>query len=384
MIPRLSSLSKSRSFFLLGPRGTGKSTLLKQWQKGKSAAMVNLLDPSTEIELSSRPNRLLEKWKLKKTEWIIIDEIQKIPALLDIVHLGIVEHKIKFALTGSSARKLRRGAANLLGGRANEFHLHPITHVELARKFNLLSTLRWGSLPEILFLDTKEKERALYSYVSTYLKEEILVEQIIRKIEPFRKFLEIAAQMNGKILNYAKISKDSGIEEKSIARYYQILDDTLVGFFLEPYHSSIRKRQSQKSKFYFFDCGVTRALQGTLSLDLTSQTYTYGDLFEQLVILEFIRLNDYYEKRYKFSYLLTKDNVEVDLIVERPGLPTVLVEIKSSKKISEDDAKHLRSIGKDIKKSKGYVLSNIEEGAEINGVKFMNWQQGIKEIFAKP
>ncbi len=329
----------------------------------------------------SRPEKILEDWKGHKSDWIVIDEIQKIPKLLDVVHQGIETHKIKFGITGSSARKLRRGTSNLLGGRASEFHLHPITHVEIGNDFNLLAYLCWGGLPEIFSLDQQEKERALYSYVSTYLKEEILVEQIIRKIEPFRKFLEVAAQMNGKVLNYSKISRDSGVEEKSVARYYQILDDTLIGFFLEPYHHSIRKRQSQKAKFYFFDCGVTRALQNTLPLELSEQTIAFGDLFEQFIILEFIRLNDYYETRYKFSYLLTKDGVEIDLIVERPGKAAALVEIKSTSTNREEDMVNLKSISNEFKKADCYVLNNSTMSTEILGVRFVNWKVGIQEIF---
>ena len=324
---------------------------------------------------------MIEDWKAQKTEWIVIDEIQKNPELLNVVHLGIAEYKIKFALTGSSARKIRRNAANLLGGRASEFKMHPLTHIELKHQFNLIDVLKYGTLPEIHTLDQTEKIRALYAYVSTYLKEEVLVEQIIRKIEPFRRFLEVAGQMNGKILNYRKISIDSGVEQKSVARYYQILEDTLLGFFLEPYHQSIRKRQSQKAKFYFFDTGVTRALQNTVKLDVTEQTTTYGDLFEQFVFLEFVRLNDIFEKRFKFSYLKTKDNVEVDLIIERPGQPIVLVEIKSSRKVDQNHGDHLIRLQSDFKNAEMYVLNNSNSASVIKNVKHVNWQKGLKEIF---
>ncbi len=381
MIPRLCKLSKLRTFLLLGPRSTGKSTLLEEWSKGKSIAIYDLLDPATEALLNQKPEAILENWLIKKPEWILIDEIQKNPKLLDVVHLGISKHKIKFALTGSSARKLRRGSSNLLGGRASEFHLHPFTHLEMGKKFNLAETLAFGSLPEIYQLEPIEKERALYSYVSTYLKEEILVEQIIRKIDPFRKFLEVAAQMNGKILNFSKISKDSGVEVKSVARYFQILDDTLIGFFLEPYSHSVRKRQSQKAKFYFFDCGVTRALQNNLKVPLTAQTIQYGNLFEQFVILEIIRLNDYYEKHFKFSYLATKDGVEVDLIIERPGQSIILVEIKSTAVNNSDDSKHLKHLKADFKSPQLYVFNNAKTATVIDDVKFTNWMDGIKDIF---
>jgi predicted AAA+ superfamily ATPase len=377
----MSTLSSSRSFFLFGPRGTGKSTLLEQWSQNLNAQTYDLLDPGTELKLSTHPELILEQWQADKTEWIVIDEIQKIPRLLDVVQNGISKFKIKFALTGSSARKLRRGSANLLGGRASEFHLHPFTHIELGSKFSLIETLTWGTLPEIVSLAPQEKIRALYSYVSTYLKEEVLVEQLIRKIEPFRKFLEVAAQMNGKILNYAKISKDTGVEERSVARYYQILDDTLVGFFLEPYDHSIRKRQSQKSKFYFFDCGVTRALQNQVSLALSDQTYSYGDLFEQFIFLECLRLNDYLEKRFKFSYLMTKDGLEIDLIIERPGLPAALIEIKSSKENVDEHSKSLISVAASFKKPSLYVFNNATKSKIKDGVKFINWLKGLKEVF---
>jgi predicted AAA+ superfamily ATPase len=355
---------------------------LQQWGQGQSLHVFDLLDPATEALLNSNPRAILDIWSADKKEWIVIDEIQKQPKLLDVVHQGIYKHQIKFALTGSSARKLRRGASNLLGGRATEFHLHPFTYLELGKNFDLILLLQWGSLPEVVSLDVVEKERALYSYVSTYLKEEVLVEQLIRKIEPFRRFLEVAAQMNGKILNYAKISKDAGVEERSVARYYQILDDTLVGFFLEPYHQSIRKRQSQKAKFYFFDCGVTRALQNTLKVPLTPQTISYGDLFEQFIILEFIRFNDYYETRYKFSYLLTKEGAEVDLIIERPGLPIVLIEIKSTTEIKNEHGAHLRVLADSFSESIRYVLNNATISLDRDGVRFRPWHVGIPEIFS--
>lgn len=343
--------------------------------------VVDLLDPQTELKYSSYPSSLLDDWKAQKTEWIFIDEVQKIPKLLDVVHLGIERHKIKFALTGSSARKLRRGAANLLGGRAFELHLHPFTFVELKSDFQLLRSLSYGTLPKIFeFDDVLDKKRYLYSYISTYLKEEVLVEQIVRKIEPFRRFLEVAGQMNGKILNYASIARDAGIEERSVQRYYQILDDTLLGYFLEPYHSSVRKRQSKKAKFYFFDCGVTRALQNTLELELTPQTPQFGDLFEQFVINEFVHLNDYYEKRCRFSYLKTKDDVEIDLIIERPGKPVTLVEIKSKSSITSSDVKPLITISQDIHKSRCYLLSTMPTESEIEGVRCLPWDKGLMEI----
>ena len=382
MIHRIHNLSKSRSFFLFGARGTGKSTLLQAWKKGLSVKIYNLLEPDVEAALLARPQLLLENWKAEKTDWIVIDEIQKNIKLLDVVHDLIVKYKIKFALTGSSARKLKRGSANMLGGRADQFHLFPFAAAEIKKSFNLVESLSYGTLPVLHELSTAEKQRALYSYISIYLKEEILVEQIIRDIEPFRKFLAVAAQMNGKILNYSKISRDSGVEEKSIARYYQILEDTLVGIFLEPYSTSVRKRQSQKSKFYLFDCGVTRALQNTVKLPLVEGTVQFGDAFEQFVILEFIKLNEYHEAHFRFTYLRTNNQYEIDLVVERPGKKTVLIEIKSSNKNNPEDAKTINLLRLEFDAPVCYVLNTSDNPTEIDGVRFIDWQRGIVEIFA--
>lgn len=381
MIHRISKLSKSRSFFLFGARGTGKSTLLNQWKKGKSVQIYNLLDPETEAILRARPSTLLENWKAEKTDWIVIDEIQKNIQLLDVVHDLIVKHKINFALTGSSARKLKRGSANMLGGRADQFNLFPFSALELNKKFNLNYALSYGTLPVLYNLEKTDLERALYSYVSIYLKEEILVEQIIRDIEPFRKFLAVAAQMSGQILNYSKISRDCGVEEKSIARYYQILEDTLLGFYLEPYSASVRKQQTQKSKFYLFDCGVTRALQNTLKIPLSEQTTGYGKLFEQFVILEFIKLNEYYETHFKFSYLKTNNQLELDLIIERPGQKIILIEIKSSTQNRLEDADSLNKLKTEFKNPVCYVLNTSLKSTEIDGVLFTHWQKGLTAIF---
>jgi predicted AAA+ superfamily ATPase len=177
---------------------------------------------------------------LAKGSWVVVDEIQKIPSPLDSVHSLIEKKKIKFALTGSSSRKLRRGGANLLAGRAVIFSLFPATHNELGERFDLDTTLSWGSLPRTLELkDNTEKSRFLKSYVQTYVKEEIVVEQLIRNLEPFRLFLPVAAQMDGQILNYSNISRDTGVDYKTIQNYYQILVETHLGQYLENYSRSV-------------------------------------------------------------------------------------------------------------------------------------------------
>jgi predicted AAA+ superfamily ATPase len=387
MIKRLFNPSKSRSFFLFGARGTGKSTLLHSLFNLKDHATImslDLLDPSNEKTLSLHPEKLMEMVEARKIapEWIIIDEIQKIPKLLDVVHKLIFEKKIKFALTGSSARKLKRDSANLLAGRAFSFYLYPLTFVELKENFVLNDVLAFGSLPELLSLESElDKKRYLLSYVQTYVKEEILVEQLVRNIDPFRAFLEVAAQSNTEIINYTTLAKEAGINSKSVERYFSILADTLLGYFLEPYSKSVRARQKQSPKFYFFDCGVVRALSNEINQNILPSTFEYGKSFEQFIICEFFRLNSYFEKNWKFSYIRTGAGVEIDLVIEKNKKEIILVEIKSTSKIHKEHLSSLIGLGSEFKSARKYLLCQEKHSRVSNDVRIMNWQEGIKEIF---
>ena len=200
-----------------------------------------------------------------------------------------------------------------------------MTHLELGEVFSLQDVLQWGSLPKIFDLEN-DNARAAYlrSYGLNYVTTEIQAEQWVRKIEPFRKFLPIAAQMNGKILNYSKIARDVGVDTTTIISYFDILEDTLLGFRLDAFHESVRKRQALKPKFYFFDLGVKRSLEHTLTVHLLPQTFAFGEAFEYFVICEIMRLNSYYARDFSFSFLRTKDDAEVDLIVDRLGKKTYL------------------------------------------------------------
>ena len=383
MIERLAKLSKSNSFFILGPRGSGKSTLIKNKYLGKHSLYIDLLKPQIEDRYRMHPQFIAEQAKARPTlKWIIIDEVQKIPKLLDVVHHLIETTKIKFILSGSSARKLKRGGANLLAGRAFVFHLYPFSCIELNKKFNLQNMLQWGSLPKLLnFKKDQDKKEYLTAYSLTYLKEEVQLEQMVRKISPFRKFLEIAAQMNGKIINYSKIAFDVGVDSTTVQNYYSILEDTLLGFSLMPYHISVRKSQRQSPKFYLFDTGICRTLNRTLNIPLTPQTYAYGEAFEHFIILEFMKLSEYFRKDWKFSYILTKDRVEIDLIVDRPGKKTLCIEIKSSSFITKGDVRNLNRLGPDIPNSLLYCLSRDPHEKKIQNVHCMEWQTGLKKIF---
>lgn len=386
MFPRLLKLTKKRSFFLFGARSTGKSTLLKQSFSEPETLWCNLLKPQEEERFSRKPETLYDMVTALPEEitHVVIDEIQKVPKLLDVVHLLMGETRKKFVMTGSSARKLKRGGANLLAGRAFVYHFFPLTFLEIGEKFNLDFVLQWGSLPEVFALeDDKERMQFLQAYANTYLKEEIWDEHFIRNLEPFRKFLEVAAQSNGKIVNYSNIARDVGVEDKTVASFFSLLEDTLIGFFLEPFHNSFRKRLSEKPKFYFFDLGVVRALSRRLTIPLVERTIAYGDAFEHFVIAEIMRLASYVEPDYRFSYLRTPSDVEVDLIVERPGLPLLFIEIKSSTDVNRTDLSSLSRLARDHGNCEAICLSNDPYLKKFENVVCYYWRDGIKMLFQK-
>lgn len=388
MIHRTIKPSNSNSYFLFGARGTGKTTLTSALYQKSDTHFINLLNQDEETRFIRDPELLGRVIDQLSSECIrvVIDEIQRAPKLLDIVHRKIEERKktknpLQFVMTGSSARKLRRGAANLLAGRAFTYNLFPLTVSELGDEFELKKVLESGSLPQIYsFTELSDQHRYLESYCQVYLKEEVWNEQIIRKLAPFSNFLEVAAQTNGQIINYSNIAKDIGVDTKTIQSYYQILEDTLVGFSLPAYHGSLRKRQTKNPKFYFFDTGVKRALERTLTVPLLPQTYAFGRAFEHFLFLEMQRLNEYYKKDYRFSYLKTHDGAEIDLIIERPGLPTALVEIKSSEKANSKMSKHIDIFLSDFKKSEGFCLSLDKIEQKVGKIAFLPWQKGLKEL----
>ena len=346
----------------------------------KKARLIDLLKPYTEDRYRMNPE-LLEKEAsaLEPGEWIVIDEIQKLPKLLDLVHSLIEEKKIKFALTGSSARKLKRGASNLLAGRAFNYRLYPFIQSELGNKFDLNQALAWGSLPKVLSLESDE-DKALFleSYVHNYLKEEIQVEQLVRNIDPFRLFLPIAAQMNGQLINYSNIADDTGVSYKTIETYFQILEETLLGFFLLPFGRSVRKVQKQSPKFYFVDNGIKRALEARLRSPLIERTSEYGNAFESWFIFECFARNQYFKKGYRFSYLRTKDDVEIDLIIQKPDGEEYLVEIKSTTSPRAKDLKNLYSLKDAFPRAKSFCVSRAVNSQKWDHIRVMHWGNAFK------
>lgn len=380
MVSRLSKPLLTNSFFLFGARGVGKSTLIRQLIK-KNAYLIDLLDDEVFDRYLVEPKLLEKIANGQKYEWIIIDEVQRCPKLLNIVHKLIEEKKQKFALTGSSSRKIKRGGANLLAGRAFVNVLYPFTSLELKDDFDLTEVLHWGSLPKIYDLKTDaERKSYLRSYSLTYLKEEIIAEQIVRNLEPFREFLTVAAQCSGQVVNYSNIARDVGVQSPTVKTYFQILEETYIGFYLPQFHRSIRKSQIESPKFYFFDNGVQKALEASLDSKPTKGTAVYGHLFESFIVQEIFRLNEYFQKDYRLSFYRTKHGTEIDLVLSK-GRKTILVEIKSSFKIDPKEVNTFSKIADDFgPESECYYLSQDTIEYKHEKIHCMHWQHFIKKF----
>ena len=383
MFRRLLQVSRGNSFFLFGARGTGKTTYIGEAFDPDASLYLDLLDPEVEDRYRRRPGRLESEVRAlpASVEWILIDEVQRAPRLLDVVHRLIESTGKRFVLTGSSARKLRRGASNLLAGRAFVYNLYPLTVPELQDAFVLDDALRWGTLPRIYSLAGREEKHAyLRAYALTYLKEEIVAEQIIRRLDPFREFLEVAAQSSGTIINYANIARDVGADPKTIVSYFSILEDTHVGFHLPAYHRSIRKQQRANPKFYYFDIGVKRSLERTLEVPLRSGTYEFGKAFEHFVITQILHLARYRFPDWRMFYLQTGAGVEIDLVIERPGMPVALIEIKSSERIDERDTRGLAAFTGDFARLLALCISRDPARMQIGGVLCLHWRAALQEL----
>lgn len=302
------------SIFLLGPRGTGKSTFLKQ--EIRPSLILDLLKQDLFRELSLYPERLESRVShLKKGESVLIDEIQKIPALLDEVHRLIEELGLVFYLTGSSARKLKREGVNLLAGRALSRKMYPLTLHEIGNTKKISELIEHGTLPKVVTeKNANLANEFLFSYVETYLKEEIFQEGLSRNLNNFSKFIEIAGQYQGQILNYENIAREVGKSGDTIKSWFQILEDTLVGYRIEPYPLKISPKESRHPRFYFFDCGVARAAEGISSLNEFPERK--GFYFESLILNELKAYLEVSRKKYKIYYYSISSAGDLDFVIE--------------------------------------------------------------------
>jgi predicted AAA+ superfamily ATPase len=287
---------------------------------------------------------------------------------------------MRFILTGSSARKLRRESVNLLAGRAFVYSLFPLTSEELGDRFNLDDVLNFGSLPHVFSLEPEDRAEFLRAYTQTFVKEEIIQEQLVRNAGAFRDFLEISAQENGKSLNFSKMARDLGVDVKTVQSYFEILEDTLIGFRLPAFHTSVRKSQKHQPKFYLFDLGVKKAMERSLGSLLTPRTAAYGHAFEHFVIAEIFRLNEYHRSDYKLSHYQTSAGGEVDLILSK-GRQLIAIEIKSTSQIDIIEVKKMARVCEALKPTQSFFVSQDPTPSVIGSVKCIPWHKLFLELF---
>ncbi len=334
-VPRLldlPALLSKKSHFLLGPRQTGKSFLIRATMGG--VPLYDLLDSSVYLELSRDPGRLGRELPAR-TKAVVIDEIQRLPSLLNEVHRLIEEKGMRFLLTGSSARKLRGGGVNLLGGRARTKHLHPLTWKELGGHFDLGKVLERGTIPSIYF--SRDPRADLGAYAGSYLQQEIVAEGATRNAPAFSRFLRVAAHCNGTIVNFTNVANDAQVARTTIYEYFEILKDTLVLHELPAWRKSRKRKPLASSKYYFFDVGVAATLQGR---EFRPGTPEYGQALETFIMHELLAWRDY-ESGEPLSFWRSTSGFEVDFLI---GDHTA-IEVKATANVTPRDLKSLRALG---------------------------------------
>jgi len=367
----LNTIIERKSVFLFGPRQTGKSFYLKN--SFQNVFYYDLLKTDLFFRLSSNPSLIREELLAsEEKKLVIIDEIQKLPVLLDEVHYLIENHDIRFILTGSSARKLKYGAANLLGGRAITRHLFPLTTAEIP-DYKLERITNFGSLPA--FYTSPDPYEDLESYVGTYLKEEIVAEGVVRKLEHFTKFLRMAAQCDTELLNYSNIGSDLGMPAKTIREYFRILEDTLIGSVLEPFTGTVKRKAISTAKFYFFDIGVSNILAERSYIK--PKTELFGKAFEHFIFLELKAYLDYTRKREKLTFWRSKAGHEVDFLIG----DKIAIEVKGSDMVSGKHLKGLKALAEDLDLTRKIVVSMDPVHRKIGEIDIYPYSIFLKELW---
>ena len=347
------------SVFLWGARQVGKSTLVKKLFP--DAKVYDLLKSDEYSRLLRKPQLLREELiSYDETKIVIIDEIQKIPSLLDEVHWLIVNRGIRFILCGSSARKLKRVGTNLLGGRALPVMLFPFVSAEIS-DFNLFRAINNGMIPRHYMVQNPQKR--LEAYIGIYLKEEIQEEAVVRQLSSFNRFLDVAAQCDGEMINYTNIAQDCGVSATTIKEYFNILEQTLIGYMIPAFTLSKKRRAITTKKFYYFDVGVVNYLLNRSNLQPGS--IDFGHAFEHFMIQEIVAYLSYYEKREKLSYWRTANGYEVDAII---GDARVAIEFKSSEEVQSKHTKGLKAFEEDFPDARKIIVSLDCNKRILNGI----------------
>ena len=370
----LNGLLRKKSHFLLGPRSTGKTFLIRKKLKGE-CVYLDLLDSDYFMSLSTRPaglSGIIEADRFADTGIVVIDEVQLIPTLLNEVHRLIESRGWRFLLTGSSARKLKSGHGNLLAGRAWVANLFPLVSNEL-KKMDLDKYLRWGGLPQVLTSESPWDE--LKAYAQTYLKEEIQQESLVRSLPNFVAFLKFAALSSGTALNFASLASDAGLKASTVRDYFSILEDTLIGFNLPSWRMSKKRKLVATPKFYLFDTGVTHVLSGTRSLDRNSDLY--GRAFEQFIAMELRAWKSYRGIDDELSYWADYQGHEVDFIVG----DRIAIEVKATTRTSSNDLKNLRMIRAETKVKHSFLVSQDRVARVQDGIQCLPWDRFLKKLW---
>ncbi|MGH8209881.1 MAG: ATP-binding protein [Steroidobacteraceae bacterium] len=366
-------LKSRKSFFLFGPRGTGKTTWLTQHSPG--ALFINLLQSEFYNRLNADPGHIRALIPPRHSGWIVIDEVQRVPELLNEVHDLIESEQRRFILTGSSARKLRRNGVNLLAGRALTYHMYPLTAGEQGDAFRIGDSVRFGHLPARFSED--DPDRYLKDYVQTYLREEVMQEGLTRNIGVFSRFLEVASFSQGSVLNVSSVAREAHIERSVAENYFSILEDLLIAVRLPIFSKRARRELIVHNKFFYFDAGVFRAIRPAGPLD--SPAEADGAALETLILQELRAVNDYGEHGYQIFFWRTKNGLEVDFVLYGPkGL--LAIEVKRSATLHSRDLRALNEFRKDYPAAICYVFHGGVAPQYIEDITVIPVEQALPDL----
>lgn len=364
---------KEKSFFLFGPRGTGKTT----WVKAKfpRALYLDLLEAELFNDLLANPQRLENLIPKNFKDWVVIDEVQRIPDLLNEAHRLIEKYRYKFILTGSSARKIRKKGVNLLAGRALSCHLYPLTAVELGEDFNLNHSLAYGQLPCVY---TEADPKAyLESYVKTYLEQEIQQEGLTRNLGAFSRFLEAASFSQGAVLNISSLARECSIERKIVENYFTILEDLLIGYRIPVFTKRAKRRLISHPKFYFFDTGLYRTLRPMGPLDMPQDVS--GHSLETLFLQELTAINAYLRLGYGIFYWKAANNIEVDFVLYgNKGIKAF--EIKRTARVFSQAMRGLKAFSRDYPGAKTYFIYGGDRRMRDGDTEIIPLKDALREL----
>lgn len=373
MYSRLIRTPASKSFFLFGPRGTGKTTWVKS--TFPSALYLDLLEAEVFNDLLANPQRLENYIPKDFTDFVIIDEVQRVPNLLNEIHRLMEKFRLKFILTGSSARKLRKKGENLLAGRSLTNFLHPLTSLELGNDFNLARSLSYGQLPSVSF--EPDPKKYLESYVKTYLEEEIFQEGLTRNLSAFARFLETASFSVGAVLNTSEVAREAGIERKVVENYFAILEDLLIGYRLPVFNKRAKRRLVAHAKFYFFDVGVYRTVRPMGPLDMPEMVE--GTAFESLFFQDLLAINDSLNLGYNLFYYRTATGIEVDFVAYgEKGVRAF--EVKRTGRISSRTLRGLKYFSKEYPQAKTFLIYGGKRKMREGNIEIIPLEDALKNL----